>query len=121
MPTEAEEFPIIVMDDDQWMYVYASLDQLMQDAEPSFLDDVTAAFDGRARALQLSLDESGEEIRIEVKSSDPQLERLQSCVEEFFAAWTHGAPPERLNEPRQYTQSVLSTYALRRDRRRKNS
>lgn len=118
-----EEFtgPVIVVDDDQWMYVYSSMDQLVQDAEPAFLDDVTAAFDGRARALKLTLDESGEELGIEAESSASQLEQLQSCVEEFFAVWTHNAPPQRLNDPQQYTQSVASAYALRRDRRRKNA
>ncbi|MFB7739351.1 hypothetical protein ACFC08_34340 [Streptomyces sp. NPDC056112] len=107
------------MDDDQWMYIYTSLDQLVQDIEPAFLDDITAAFDGHARLLQLDMPR--EEVCVELRSAEPLLGQLQNHVEEFFALWTHDDPPERLDEPHEYTQSVANAYARKQERRRKKT
>ncbi|MCX4853580.1 hypothetical protein OG426_00925 [Streptomyces canus] len=44
------------------MYVYSSLDELVQDIEPTFLDDIAATFDGLARPLGIALDEAAEDV-----------------------------------------------------------
>lgn len=120
---EQEEIPtpLIILDDDQWMYVYSSLGQLAEDFEPAFLDDITAAFDGRARPLRLALDESGGGVQVELGGPDSLVLQLQDGVDEFFASWTLDDPPERLTDPRQYIQSVTQAYDRKRERRRKHT
>ncbi|MFE9438360.1 hypothetical protein ACFYO2_05005 [Streptomyces sp. NPDC006602] len=109
MRPEELRYPVIVVDDDQWMYVYSSPDQLVQDIEPTFLDDITATFDGLARPLRIALDESGEGVFAELRSSDSVLSRLQDD------------PPERLTDPREYTTSVSQAYERKRERRKKRA
>ncbi|MFE2219739.1 hypothetical protein ACFW93_48585 [Streptomyces canus] len=114
-------YPIIVVDDDQWMYVYSSLDQLVQDMEPTFLDDITATFDGLARCLSIALDETANNVFVELQSPEPQLSRLQVHVDEFFTLWTEDDPVERLTDPREYTKSVSQAYERKRERRKKRA
>jgi hypothetical protein len=67
---EKVTFPIILIDDDQWMYVYSAPDGLVQDIEPTFLDDITAMFDGLVRPLGIALDEAAEDVFAELQGSN---------------------------------------------------
>jgi hypothetical protein len=121
MPQAEFPTPLIVIDDDQWMYLYSSLDQLTKDFEPTFLDDITAAFDGLARPLRLVLGETGEGLRVELGKSESLLAQLQDHVDEFFTSWTRDDAPERLTDPREYTQSVTQAYGRKRERHKKRT
>ena len=114
-------YPIIVVDDDQWMYVYSSSGQLVREIEPAFLDDITATFDGLARSLGFALDETSEGVLAELQSPDSGLTRLQLHVDEFFTTWTQDEPPERVSDPGEYTTSVSQAYQRKRERRKKNA
>jgi hypothetical protein len=118
---EKVTFPIILIDDDQWMYVYSAPDGLVQDIEPTFLDDITAMFDGLARPLGIALDEAAEDVFAELQGSKSLLSRLQVHVEEFFTLWTGDDPPQRLTDPREYTKSVSLAYERKRERRNKRA
>lgn len=121
MPPSELPAPLIVVDDDQWMYVYTSASQLTRNVEPVLLDDIEAAFDGLARPLRFVLDETGKEVRTELESSETRLVQLQNHVDEFFASWTLDDPPEHLTDPREYTQEVGRAYARKRERHRKRT
>ncbi|WP_405521645.1 hypothetical protein OG426_00940 [Streptomyces canus] len=55
----------------------------------------------------------------ELQGSESLLSRLQVHVEEFFTSWTEDDPPERLNDPSEYTKSVSQAYEHKRERRKK--
>src|SRR5689334_3116770 len=101
------------------MYLYSSLDQLTKDIEPTFLHDITAAFDGLARPLRLTVGNAGGELRVELAGSESFLARLQGHVDVFFTSWTWDNPPKHLTDPREYTQSVTQAYGRKRERRKK--
>lgn len=120
MPSAEPRFPVMVVDDDQWMYVYTSDELLRADLEPVFLADITGAFDGLGRPLDFAADPGGADAEVRVRGTEPALERLQACAAAFFQVWTHDDPPQRSADPQHYVRSLVEAYERKRERRRKH-
>ncbi|MFC8712891.1 hypothetical protein ACFUCQ_23655 [Streptomyces sp. NPDC057197] len=106
------------MDDDQWVYVYSTVEDLAHDVEPAFADDIVGAFDGSARPLLITWPENS--AHVVVADGTSRLQQLQEHMDSFFHAWTTNAPPQHGATAEEYVRSVLEAYALRNELRRKN-
>ncbi|WP_158690372.1 hypothetical protein [Streptomyces sp. PsTaAH-124] len=106
------------MDDDQWVYVCFTAEDLAHDVEPAFVDDIVDAFDGSARPLLLTCAEDS--VHVVVADGTPRLRQLQEHMDSFFHAWTTNAPPPHTATAEEYVRSVLEAYAARNELRRKN-
>ncbi|ANH95007.1 hypothetical protein A8713_30730 [Streptomyces sp. SAT1] len=106
------------MDDDQWVYVYSTVEDLAHDVEPAFADDIVGAFDGSARPLLITWPENS--AHVVVADGTSPLQQLQEHMDSFFHAWTTNAPPQHGATAEEYVRSVLEAYALRNELRRKN-
>ncbi|MFI2207804.1 hypothetical protein ACH47Z_45685 [Streptomyces sp. NPDC020192] len=98
-------WPVILIDDDQWLTVCESDRDVQLAVEPDFLDDIVAAFDGPARLLRLL--DTQDEVTFEV-SGPPQPEELRRRVQEYFDCWTREAAPAFQEDTRQYIASVAA-------------
>ncbi|MDN3263472.1 hypothetical protein QWJ26_27400 [Streptomyces sp. CSDS2] len=118
--TEADEprSPLIVVDDDQWVYVYSSAEDLARAVEPALLDDIVDVFDGSARPLRITWAEDS--IQVVIADEAPHLHRLQKHMDCFFRAWTTNAPPPHAAKAEEYIPRVLKAYALRNELRHKS-
>lgn len=109
--------PFFILDDDDWLDVHASVDELKRSLEAPFLDDVVAAFDGLARFLHLS--SRNDMVEVEFAAPGENM-GLPEAVDRFFRAWTKDAAPEHREGIDEYVQAVLLAYRNRREARKKN-
>jgi hypothetical protein len=111
-------FPIILIDDDQWLAVCQSIPDLQLAVEPDFLDDIVAAYDALARPLQLfSWGTRDADTMVRV-SGAPEPGALQWYVRSFFWLWTDDETPELGDDLPQYINSVKSRMGTVRTRRK---
>ena len=116
--TDEPRNPLIIVDDDQWVYVYSSAEDLARAVEPALLDDIVDAFDGSARPLRLTWAEDS--AQVVVADGAPHLHRLQERMDSFFRAWTTNAPPPHAATAEKYVPRMLEAYALRNELRHKS-
>lgn len=111
--------PFIVFDDDDWMLVYSSIDELLNSQEwPYLADEVIAVFDGRGRPMRLTA--RGEKIEIAKVDEHPDISSLHSLAEIYFARRTNGRPPVASGDPDAYMHALLVAHAATPNTRRKN-
>ncbi|MFJ8364285.1 hypothetical protein [Streptomyces sp. NPDC093984] len=73
-------WPVILIDDDQWLTVCESDRDIQLAVEPDFVDNIVVAYDGLARQLELL--EVGNQVTLRV-SGPPQPEQLHRRVQEY--------------------------------------
>ncbi|MEU8541849.1 hypothetical protein AB0C52_17990 [Streptomyces sp. NPDC048717] len=110
--------PLIIVDDDQWVYVHSSAEDLARAVEPALLDDIVDAFDGSARPLRITWAEDSAQVVFADRA--PHLRRLQEHMDSFFRAWTMNAPPPHAATAETYVPPMLEAYALRNELRHKS-
>ncbi|GHK05874.1 hypothetical protein ACWEWI_37730 [Streptomyces sp. NPDC003753] len=98
-------WPVILIDDDQWLTVCESDRDIQLAVEPDFVDDIVTAYDGLARSLELL--DVGNQVTLQV-SGPPQPEQLHRQVQEYFDFWTREAAPAFQEDVRQYIASVAA-------------
>ncbi|WP_329575977.1 hypothetical protein OG500_02480 [Kitasatospora sp. NBC_01250] len=110
------QYPIIVLDDDQWLDSCRSDDELQRLVEPDFLDeDVAGAFDALARPLRLTVHDGRIVPQVD-GPADPG--RLQEETEKFFHRWTYVQAPPRTEDLARYLAEVTVLARTTRSRRR---
>ncbi|MEU6511963.1 hypothetical protein [Streptomyces sp. NPDC046942] len=116
--TDEPCYPLIIVDDDQWVYVYSSPEDVARAVEPALLDDTVDAFDGSARPLRITWAEDS--AQVVVADGSPHLHRLQEHMDSFFHAWTTNSPPPHAATAEEYVPRMLEAYALRNGLRHKS-
>ncbi|MEU9404086.1 hypothetical protein AB0E08_00020 [Streptomyces sp. NPDC048281] len=117
-------FPIVLIDDDQWLTVCGSLPDLQLAVEPDFLDDIVAGYDALARPLQLFTQEkegswgTRDADTMARVSGAPEPQALQRDVRRFFSLWTDEEAPEFGDDLLEYINSVKSRVETVRTRRK---
>ncbi|MFI1106047.1 hypothetical protein [Streptomyces melanogenes] len=115
-PSDQPLYPLILLDDDQWLYVCETHRELWLAVEPDFLDDIEAAFDALGRPLELSAPDDEVVVRV---SGPPRPDALRQGVEQYFGLWTYSAPPEFHDAVPQYIASVIASVKTAGSRRKK--
>ena len=114
-PDEAR-FPLVLFDDDQWLIVCYSMDDVYSAVEPDFVDEIVAAFDALAHPVRVR--ECQGKVTIDV-GGPPDPDELQVHVQRFFSLWTFDAPPEFAGDVAQYVTAVTLQSRSARERKRK--
>jgi hypothetical protein len=112
--------PLVIVDDDDWIDVYDSVQSMIDHLEYQSVDDEVAyVLDSRGRALELAVD--SERIYVRRTGVPIDLTRFQESVESFLDRWTEDSAPARSSDAETYVDAVLDTYrhARFRSRRRK--
>jgi hypothetical protein len=110
--------PFILFDDDDWMLVYDSVDELLSSQEWPYVDDeVKAVFDGRARRLWLT----GRNRVVEIAHVDlhPSISLLASLAATYFRRRTNGHPPMISYNAEEYVDTLVRAHASTPNTRRK--
>ncbi|HWG99186.1 MAG TPA: hypothetical protein VNV66_07650 [Pilimelia sp.] len=112
------EPPLITFDDDQYMYVYESVESLSMSVEWPFVDEVVGAYD--ARGFPLRLDVVNEVVTVGIGvASILDHHRMRALADQFFRLWTYTAAPDPTLATDKYIQELLRRYRVAKIRRRK--
>lgn len=84
-------YPVVIFDDDWWMYIVTSSVELENLVEPAFADEIVHAFDGLARPLEIWIE--GDEVRVRIAAMVGDFVALQNEVARSFRYWADNPPP----------------------------
>jgi hypothetical protein len=108
MSFDDPEPPFLFVDNGNWINVYDSVEDLVEDQESAFLDEVALLLDSRARPMNLVAHDDA--IRLEMSDSETDLARLQDSVDQFFHQWTDTPPPRHHLSSNEYLSEVFARY-----------
>ncbi|WP_427893808.1 hypothetical protein ACQHIV_12380 [Kribbella sp. GL6] len=100
--------PFLLIDDGGWINIYNSTDDLIDDQEPPFVDEVTFLIDSQGNLMRLVADDDS--VHLETLDSEIDLNRLQESVDRFFRAWTDNAPPRHDLPTKDYLSEIFALY-----------
>lgn len=108
--------PLFLIDDDDWMNIYDSVDSMLDDLEWPWVGEIAHVFDSAGRQLKLSVD--NESIRIDSIGSIA-LSQAEKAIDRFFEKWTHDISPSRSSSSDRYFAAVHESYVAARFRRKR--
>lgn len=109
-------YPIVVIDDDNWLDIYSSEQVALDSFEAPFVDEVRVAFDSRGNQVVVSVNK--DEVHISATERSDVV-AISSAVQDFFRVWTTSPPPALTNDSRSYVASVIDAVRCASVRRRR--
>jgi hypothetical protein len=111
--------PFVLIDDDGWLDVYETFDDLVQSLEWPYLDEIAWLVDSEGRTLILTA--NSDNITLTDLQATLDLSGLRAAVDRFFAEWTTTPPPLSAPSGPAYITNVVETLRTAAFRSRRKS